>query len=130
MYARLSVFAGGFTIEAVEAVCNTDGGQDILEGLTSLVDNSLLRQEEASEGEPRFSMLEVIRAYAVERLAESGESESLQANHAQYFGNIILTQAGQGLYSANAVYWLGWLEREHDNIRVALGWSRIEPRVR
>ena len=77
LYARLSVFVGGFTLEAAEAVCNKDGKLDILEGLTSLVNNSLLRQEETADGEPRFGMLETIRAYALERLAESGEMEVL-----------------------------------------------------
>jgi predicted ATPase len=126
LYARLSVFVGGFTLEAAEAVCNAENKFDILNGLTALVDNSLLRQEELN-GEPRFSMLETIRAYAVERLAECGETSALQSSHAQYFGNIILNQAGQQLYSANAPYWLGWLEREHDNIRAALGWSQSNP---
>ena len=59
---------GGFTLEAAEAVCNADGKLDILDGVTSLVNNSLLRQEAMPNGEPRFSMLEIIRAYAVERL--------------------------------------------------------------
>src|SRR5690606_26780886 len=70
LYSRLSVFVGGFTLEAAEAVCNADNNLDILEGLTALVDNSLLRQE-VVDGEPRFRMLETIRAYAVERLSES-----------------------------------------------------------
>src|SRR6185369_8006555 len=86
LYARLSVFVGGFTLEAAEAVCNPENKFDILEGLTSLVNNSLLRQEEM-DGEARFSMLETIRTYAVERLAESGELESLRVAHAQYYGN-------------------------------------------
>jgi predicted ATPase len=73
LYARLSVFIGGFTFEAAEEVCNADGKLDILDGLTSLVNNSLLRQEETSDGESRFGMLETIRAYALERLSESGE---------------------------------------------------------
>ena len=123
LYARLSVFVGGFTLEAAEAVCNADGKQDILEGLTSLVDNSLIRREEAHEGEPRFSMLETIRAYAVERLAERGETSALQASHAQYFGNIIENQVMIGLYSDKASDWLNWLERELDNIRASLAWS-------
>lgn len=127
LYARLSVFVGGFTLEAAESVCNSDGNLDILDGVTSLVNNSLLRQEVMPNGEPRFSMLETIRAYAVERLAESGESDALHAGHAQYFGNIILNEAGPQLYSANAPYWLGWLERELDNIRSTLKWSQSNP---
>jgi len=127
LYARLSVFVGGFTLESVEAICNSEGNLDILEGLTSLANNSLVRQQETRDGETRFSMLETIRAYAIERLAESGETESLSSSHAQYFGNIVLNQAGQQLYSANASYWLAWLERELDNIRASLSWSQSKP---
>src|SRR3569832_1990273 len=82
LYARLGVFVGGVTLEAAEAVCNVEGRFDILEGLTSLMDNSLFRQEDATDDEPRFGMLETIRAYALERLAESGEMDSLRAQHA------------------------------------------------
>ncbi len=127
LYARLSVFVGGFTLEAAEAVCNMEGNLDILEGLTALLNNSLLRQEETADGEPRFGMLETIRAYALERLSGSGEMEALQAQHAQYFGNIVLGQAGPELYTANAPHWLKWLEREHDNIRATLSWSQANP---
>jgi len=109
LYARLSVFVGGFTLEAAEAVCNQDGKLDVLESLTSLVNNSLLRQEETADGEPRFGMLETIRAYALERLAERGEMDVLRAQHAGYFGNLIANHALLELYSAKALYWLGWL---------------------
>jgi len=72
-------------------------------------------------------MLETIRAYALERLTESGGMETLQQGHAQYFGEIVISQAGQQLYSANAPYWLGWLERELDNVRATLSWSLSKP---
>jgi predicted ATPase len=127
LYARLSVFVGGFTLKAAEAVCNPDGTLDILDGVTSLFNNSLLRQDVMSNGEPRFSMLETIRAYAVERLDESGEADALHVGHAQYFGNIVLNEAGPHLYSADAPQWLSWLERNHDNIRAALMWSASHP---
>ena len=127
MYARLSVFVGGFTFEAAEAVCNADGKLDILEGLTSLVNNSLLRQEETSDGEPRFGMLETIRAYALERLVESGEIDALRAGHAQYYGSIILNQAGLQIYSSNSLHWLNWFEQELDNIRATLSWGLSSP---
>jgi predicted ATPase/class 3 adenylate cyclase len=122
LYARLSVFVGGFTLEAAEAVCNQDGKLDVLDSLTALVNNSLLRQDETVDGEPRFGMLETIRAYALERLAERGEMDVLRAQHAGYFGHLIASHALLELYSAKAVYWLGWLEREHDNIRATLNW--------
>jgi tetratricopeptide (TPR) repeat protein len=124
LYARLSIFIGGFTLEAAEAVCNSEGKLDILEGLTSLVNNSLLRQQEdTADGESRFEMLETIRSYALERLAESGEMEALSAGHAQYYGSIILNQAGLQIYSSNALHWLNWFEQELDNIRATLTWS-------
>jgi predicted ATPase len=123
LYARLSVFVGGFTLEAAEAVCNSEGRFDILEGLTSLVNNSLLRQEDKADGEPCFGMLETIRAYALERLADSGEMEALQQQHAHYFGNVIINEMGNQLFSAKALHWLNWLERENDNIRATLTWS-------
>jgi len=127
LYARLSVFVGGFTFEAAEAVCNAEGKLDILEGLTSLVNNSLLRQEETSDGESRFGMLETIRAYALERLTESGEIDALRAGHAQYYGDIILNQAGLQIYSSNSLHWLNWFEQELDNIRATLTWGLSSP---
>jgi tetratricopeptide (TPR) repeat protein len=87
------------------------------------VNNSLLRQVETAEGEPRFGMLETIRAYALERLEASGEMAALRQQHAHYFGDVILKQASHELYSPKALYWLNWLEREHDNVRATLTWS-------
>jgi predicted ATPase len=127
LFARLGVFVGGFTLETAEAVCNSEGKLDILESLTALVNNSLVRYEETANGEPRFGMLETICAYALERLSAGGEMEALRAQHAQYFGNIVLSQAGPGLYTSNASYWLKWLEDERDNIRVTLSWSQSNP---
>ena len=128
LYARLGVFVGGFTLETAEAVCNTENNLDILDGLTSLANNSLLIQKESTEGEPRFGMLETIRAHALERLAESGEMDALQREHAQYFGDVILTQIGYTeLYSSNALHWLNWIESEHDNIRASLSWTMVTP---
>ena len=126
LYARLSVFVGGFSLEAAEAVCNLEGTLDILEGVTSLVNNSLLRQEEI-DGEPRFGMLETIRAYALERLADRGEMDALRAQHAGYFASLIANHALLELYSAKALYWLDWLEREHDNVRATLTWCLADP---
>jgi predicted ATPase len=128
LYARLGVFVGGFTFEAVEAVCNPDGKLDILESLTSLANNSLLRQEETADGEPRFGMLETIRAYALERLSAAGEMETLRGGHARYYGDMIINDIGFfGLYTENALNWLNWIEREHDNIRATLTWNLATP---
>jgi predicted ATPase len=127
LYARLSVFVGGFTLEAAEAVCNPQSQLDILEGVASLVNNSLLRQEEVTGGEPRFRMLDTIRAYALERLIENRELADLQRRHAQYYANIIINEAGYGLFGPKATYWLNRLEPEHDNIRATLAWSQAAP---
>jgi predicted ATPase/DNA-binding SARP family transcriptional activator len=81
---RLGVFGGGCTIAAAEAVCGVEGGAEVLEGIASLLDKSLLRQVEEADGEPRFLMLETIREYAAEQLAASGERETLRQRHAQY----------------------------------------------
>lgn len=127
LYARLGVFVGGFTIEAAEAVCNAENRFDILEGLTSLVNNSLLRQEDV-HGEPRFGMLETIRAYALERLSDSGEMGTLHEQHAGYFTDVINNQIGFiGLYTSKSLDWLNWIEREHDNIRASLTWHLGAP---
>ena len=127
LYARLAVFVGGFTLEDAEAVCNLENKLDILEGIASLVNNSLLRQEELADGEPRFRMLETIREYALERLSESSEMPELQQRHAHYFVGIILNQASFGVTSRNATAWLNRIESEHDNIQAALEWSLMTP---
>jgi predicted ATPase len=127
LFARLSVFLSGFTFEAAEKVCNPDDNLDILAGLTSLVDNSLIYQEELSDGEPRFRMLETIREFAHEKLSESGELEILRQRHAKYFGDIAINRIGYEIFSSNALQWLDWLERELYNIRAALNWSLTTP---
>lgn len=126
-YARLGVFVNGFTFEAAEAVCNLDGKLDVLENLTALVNNSLLRQIETPNGPPRFQMLETIRAYALERLTQSGEIEALRAKHGRYYGDILLNQAGAQIYTSNALQWLNWFDQELDNIRATLSWGLSSP---
>jgi predicted ATPase len=127
LYAQLAVFVGGFTLEDAEAICNPESTLDILEGITSLVNNSLLRQEEITGGDPRFRMLETIREYALERLVESGEMPELQQRHAHYYFDIILNQASYGITSRESTAWLNRLEREHDNIQAALEWCLTTP---
>jgi predicted ATPase/class 3 adenylate cyclase len=122
LFEHVSVFSGGGTLEAMESVCSLAAGTDTLEGLGSLVDKSLLRQAETQEGEPRFIMLETIREYAQERLAERGEREQLSRGHAEYF--VALTEEAEPhLTGPDAGTWLDRLTLEHDNIRAALGWS-------
>jgi predicted ATPase len=121
LFASVGVFAGGFTLDAAEAVCGPERGRsdDVFEGLCSLVEKSLLREEEGAEGEPRFSMLETIREYACERLAERGDEEMLRQRHGDHY----LTLA-EAAYSERTGDWLVRLVEEHDNLRAALDWLR------
>jgi len=72
-------------------------------------------------------MLETIRAYALERLVESGEIDALRADMRNIYGGIILNQAGLQIYSSNSLHWLNWFEQELDNIRATLSWGLSSP---
>jgi predicted ATPase/DNA-binding CsgD family transcriptional regulator len=85
LFARLGVFAGGCTLEAAQAVCSDGLALDISAGLESLLNKSLLRQEAGPDGEPRFIMLETMREYALERLDEFRETDSVRERHGRYF---------------------------------------------
>jgi predicted ATPase len=80
-------FSGGRTLEAIEAICDAEGDLpvDAFEGISSLLDKSLLRQEEGPNGEPRFVMLETVHEFAREKLGESAEAEEIKRVHAEYF---------------------------------------------
>jgi predicted ATPase/class 3 adenylate cyclase len=128
LYRRLAVFVGGCTLAAAEALVG--GGEldpsfdplNVVDGMASLVDKSLLRQEEEATGEPRFRMLETIREYAVERLAVAGEAERLQYTHAgEYLAFAEDADAGL-LGGGRQAEWLDRLEADHDNLRAALAW--------
>jgi predicted ATPase/class 3 adenylate cyclase len=124
LFARLSVFAGGRTLEAIEAVCDAEGDLPVetLDGVESLVDKSLLREEERPGGEPRFVMLETVHEYAREKLEENGETEEIKHTHAEYF--LTLTEEAKAeLNGPQQKTWLERLETEHDNIRAALSWA-------
>jgi non-specific serine/threonine protein kinase len=121
LLGRLSVFAGSWSLDAAEAVCAGRGiaQGDVLEVLTHLVEKSLVVFEEPVEGTARYRLLESIRQYGMERLAESGEREALHNRHRDFF----LQLAEEGHHnqrSASQGRWLSALEEEHDNIRAAL----------
>jgi predicted ATPase len=123
LFRRLSVFVGGCTLEAVESVCDTkqDLGLDVLDGMASMVDKSLVRQIEQLDGEPRFVMLETIREYALGKVTDSGEEVQTRRAHAAY----CLVLAEEGAAEENGTNQTGWLSRfelEHDNFRAALQW--------
>jgi tetratricopeptide (TPR) repeat protein len=92
---------------------------DTFDGVSSLLDKSLLRQEEGPNGEPRFVMLETVHEYAREKLQESAEAEQIKRTHAQYFLTLA-EEAYPELKGANQLEWLDRLEAEHDNMRAAL----------
>jgi predicted ATPase/class 3 adenylate cyclase len=135
LFARLSVFAGGCALEAAEAVCAEVGeaALDVLDGVDSLLQKSLLRRIDDPDGEPRFTMLESIREYGLERLEATGEADAVQQSHAAYF-LAIAEEAEPNLTGPQQITWLDRLETEHDNFRAALGWldntDAAEPRLR
>jgi predicted ATPase/class 3 adenylate cyclase len=123
LFRRISVFAGGARLHAIESVCPGEELKiDLLDGLSSLVEKSLMRQVSDSDGEPRFLMLGTIREYALERLAESGRADELRRRHAEHFVSLV-AEAGPELLGAHKREWLDWLEADHDNIRAAIDWS-------
>ena len=123
LFARLSVFQGGRTIEAVKEVCCHDLPIVVLDGLASLLNKNLLRQEEGPEGEPRFTMLETIHEYALERLQEGGEAEDMHRRHAEYFTALAEQAEPHTRGGPDQMRWLRRLEAEHDNLRAMYRWS-------
>ncbi|HUG16847.1 MAG TPA: TIR domain-containing protein [Thermomicrobiales bacterium] len=126
---RLSVFVGGWTLETGEAVVNADNdlGIDLLDGLASLMDKSLIVQSEQPEGAVRFAMLVMIREFGVEQLAASGDINAVERAHAATFLRLA-KKANEHLLSADRAQWLEQLEVELGNLRVALAWSlRADP---
>jgi predicted ATPase len=119
---RLSVFAGGCSLDAMQAVCADNIATDLLESVAGLVDKSLLRQATPAgpgDREPRFSMLHVIREYGAERLERMGQSGLVADRHAGYFLELAL-QADAGLQGPDQGLWIAHLAREIDNLRGAL----------
>ena len=122
---RLSVFAGGWTLEAAEQACSGDEIEtyDVLDLLTQLVNKSLVVVVEYSQsGETRYRMLETIRQYAREKLLEAGGSEIVRSRHLAYFVKLA-EKAEPELYRSNQVFWLNKLDDELDNLRMALEWA-------
>jgi predicted ATPase/DNA-binding XRE family transcriptional regulator len=122
LFARLAVFVGGWTLEGSEAVCDVGDEVAVLQQISALVDKSLVQQRGSIQHEPRFTMLETVREYALERLEESGELERLRRRHASYFLELAEEEerASRGPLQRA---WLDRLETEHDNLRASLEWS-------
>ncbi len=127
LFRLLSIFVGGCTFEAIEAVCAELGYviPSVLDGVASLIDKNLLQQT-TQEGEiPRLMMLETIREYGLEVLSTSEEMEATRQAHATYYV-MLVEEAVQGLKSTQQAEWLERLEQEHDNLRATLAWM-LEP---
>ena len=120
----MAVFAGGFSLAAAEQVCTADALREtnILDVIEHLVAKSLLIAEQQHETEMRYRLLETIRQYAGEKLAESGQADSARRRHFAYFLDLAET-AASALRGPLALEWLDRLEAEHDNLRAALDWS-------
>ena len=132
LFRRICVFVGGCTLEAAEAICADDGqGPAVLDGVASLVASSLLRPQEtpaAGDGEaqpaaPRLTMLETIREYGTELLAERSETAEVAQRHTAYY-LALAEEAGPALTGPGALTWLARLDTEHDNLRAGLRWAR------
>jgi len=121
LFRWLSVFVGGCTLEAAEAVCN-DSEPVLLGEVASLLDKSLLQQTELDGEESRLIMLETIREYGVECLHTEGELAAAERAHANYYLRLA-EEAEPKLRGAEQATWLGHLEREHENPRAALEWA-------
>lgn len=122
-FRQLGVFVGGWTLEAAEAVCTGAGDQggEVLDDLESLTAKSLVRQEDTTRAEPRFTMLEKIHEFAREHLAQSGEAEACGRSHAAYYSALVEATEPE-LMTAQEAGGLDKLEREHDNLQAALRW--------
>jgi predicted ATPase/class 3 adenylate cyclase len=119
--ARLAIFAGGCTLEAAEVVCDLDGDLDVLAGLDALVNKNLLQPRDELEGERRVVLLETMREYALERLTERDETETIARRHADYFLGLA-EQAEPELLGPRQGTWYERLEADLDNFRAALAW--------
>jgi predicted ATPase/class 3 adenylate cyclase len=125
VFAQLAVFSASFTASAAQIVVGGDGQRDawdVLESLDSLVAKSLLTSAD-HEGVTRYQMLETVRHYANERLAEKGGIEDLRAGHARWVADYVETDAGPGLKGPDENLWTRVLEAERDNIATAIEWS-------
>jgi predicted ATPase/DNA-binding XRE family transcriptional regulator len=124
LFRRLAVFAGGWTLEAAEAVCSDAelNAHDVLQHLSVLVDNSLVRRLDHNADEPRFGMLETIREYALDRLTADAEEVDERNRHLGFY--VALAEAAEhSLHGAAQADCADQVEREIDNIRAAIAWS-------
>lgn len=123
LFWRFSAFVGGATLEGVEAVCDTEQnlGIGVFEGLASLLDKNLVQRVDSPDAEPRFTMLETIREYALERLSTSGEEPQTRRSHAAYC-LVIAEEGNPQLDAIEQAEWLARCDLEIENFRAAADW--------
>ena len=119
---RLAVFAGGFSLGEVEAICDEEGEDGMLDLLTQLVNKSLVVAGRVSGEKTRYSLHETIRQYGLERLAEEGAVESMRDRHAAFYCRLA-EEAEPQLYQAEQLMWMDRLEETYDNLRAAQNWA-------
>lgn len=127
LWARLSVFAGGFELEAAEAVCSGDGlaAEDVLGTVTSLLDKSILVGEQHGDA-MRYRMLETIREFGIEQLERTGEHARLLRAHRDFHLGLV-EQANEDWVSSRQVFWFARLDREHANIQADMDYCLKQP---
>lgn len=126
LFRRLAVFVGGWTLEAAEPVCGSEGGgglesNQILDLLSQLVNKSLVLVE-TRRAESRYHFLETIRQYALEKLSEADEASAIRVKHLAYFVKLA-EEAEPELYRSDQIFWMNKLDDELDNLRLALEWA-------
>ena len=119
---RLAVFVGGVSIEAIDRVVESSEDEDPLDGLASLIDRSLLRQQPDRFGEPRFAMLSLVQQFATERLASSTRDAEVRRRHAEYFAGLA-SELERGRWGEDAATWVDRLAQERGNLDAALAWA-------
>lgn len=116
LFRRLGVFVGGGTLAAIEAICGGNGASpDVVAGVATLLEHSLLRRRAHPDGEPRFGMLETVRVYAAEQLEASGEAPALRDAHAQFYLALADNRSGE-----DEDTWQARINSEYENLRAAL----------
>jgi non-specific serine/threonine protein kinase len=127
LFRRLAVFAGGWTVEAAEAVCADDQlpSAEILDVMLRLIDQSLVNVQ-VLDGHTRYRFLETVRVYAAEQLQASGEASAVRARHCQWC-LMFAERAAEGLVGPDQFNWFGQVTVEHDNVRAALDWCATVP---
>lgn len=122
LFARLSVFQGGSTLEGIRQVCGRDLSEEVTPILARLVEKNLVISREDFTGEPRFTMLETVHAFARELIEGTDEGDQLRHRHAAYFTELMMV-AAEEMRTGKQIYWFDRLQAEQENLRSILSWS-------